>query len=394
MKLTNTSCSNAKPKDKTYKMADGGGMYLEITPSGGKLWRLKYRFGGKEKLLSLGKYPQTTLLKARSERERLKLILSQGLDPSESRKAEKREIALNAENTFEAVAREWHKNKKDTWSERHAVTNLHRMQTDIFPALGSRPINNITAPDVLAVLRKIEERGAHDIAKRAGQVIGQVFRYGIVTGRCTYNPAGELRGALKTSTKTHYASIKPDELPTLLIVLDKNDARLYRHTVLAIKLLSLTFVRTSELIEATWSEIDFKYKQWNIPAERMKMKRPHIVPLAPQAIAILEELKEMVGNSKWIFPSQIGHAKHMSNNTILKALERMGYKGRMTGHGFRALARTTIREKMRYAPDIIERQLAHKASGALGEAYDRTEFIEDRAKMMQEWADYLDGVPS
>lgn len=390
MKLTNTACNNAKPKEKPYKMADGGGMYLEVTPSGGRLWRLKYRFGGKEKLLSLGKYPQTTLAEARTKREELKKILSQGIDPSEYRKDKKQAEALSSVNSFEAVAREWHENKKDTWSEGHTLTVMKRLEADIFPALGYKPINNITAPDLLSVIRKIEERGAHDVAKRATQVCGQIFRFGIVTGRCAYNPSGDLRGALKAYPKGHYASIKPDELHALMQAINKNEARLYRHTVLAIKLMALTFVRTSELIKATWDEFDFKRKEWSIPAERMKMKKPHLVPLAPQAIEILKELKELAGNSKWILPSQIGHAKHMSNNTILKALERLGYKGEMTGHGFRALARTTIREVLEYPPDVIERQLAHKASGANGESYDRTVFVKERTKMMKEWADYLD----
>lgn len=371
-------------------MADGGGMFLEVTPSGGRLWRLKYRFGGKEKLLSLGKYPQTTLAEARTRREELKKILSQGIDPSEHRKDKKQAEALNGLNNFEAVAREWHANKKDTWSEGHTITVMKRLEADIFPALGYKPINSITAPDLLAVIRKIEERAAHDVAKRATQVCGQIFRYGIVTGRCTNDPSKDLKGALKSSPKGHYASIKPDELPALMSAIERNEARLYRHTVLAMKLLALTFVRTSELIEATWDEFDFSRKEWSIPAERMKMKNPHLVPLAPQAIEILNELKELAGNSKWILPSQIGHAKHMSNNTILKALERLGYKGRMTGHGFRALARTAIREVLDYPPDVIERQLAHVASGANGEAYDRTVFIKERTKMMKEWADYLD----
>lgn len=201
MKLTNTACNNAKPKEKPYKMADGGGMYLEVTPSGGRLWRLKYRFGGKEKLLSLGKYPQTTLAEARTKREELKKILSQGIDPSEYRKDKKQAEALNSVNSFEAVAREWHENKKDTWSEGHTLTVMKRLEADIFPALGYKPINNITAPDLLSVIRKIEERGAHDVAKRATQVCGQIFRFGIVTGRCTYNPSGDLRGRLNHTPK-------------------------------------------------------------------------------------------------------------------------------------------------------------------------------------------------
>ena len=216
MKLTNTACINAKPKEKPYKLADGGGMYLEITPSGGKLWRLKYRFGGKEKLLSLGKYPQTTLAEARIKREELKKLLANGTDPSDHRKQQKQEQTLSSANNFEAVAREWHENHKATWSDNHTKTVLQRLEADIFPALGYRPINSINAPDLLAVVRKIEERGAHDVAKRAVQVCGQIFRYGIVTGRNDRNPAADLRGALKTAPKGHYASIEPDDIPDFL----------------------------------------------------------------------------------------------------------------------------------------------------------------------------------
>ncbi|MCB9985025.1 MAG: integrase arm-type DNA-binding domain-containing protein [Micavibrio sp.] len=392
MKLTNTACINAKPKEKPYKLADGGGMYLEITPSGGKLWRLKYRFGGKEKLLSLGKYPQTTLAEARVKREELKKLLANGTDPSDQRKQQKQEQALSSANNFEAVAREWHENQKATWSDSHTKTVLQRLEADIFPALGYRPINSINAPDLLAVVRKIEERGAHDVAKRAVQVCGQIFRYGIVTGRNDRNPAADLRGALKAAPKGHYASIEPDDIPDFLEALNKNEARLYRETTLAIKLLMLTFVRTSELIEAKWSEFDMEKALWSIPAERMKMKRPHIVPLAKQAIKILEELKTLGESSEWILPSQFGSRKHMSNNTILKALERLGYKGRMTGHGFRALAMTTIKERLGYLHEIVDRQLAHAPRTTNDKAYDRAKFIEDRTKMMQEWADYLDAL--
>lgn len=392
MKLTNTACINAKPKEKPYKLADGGGMYLEITPSGGKLWRLKYRFGGKENLLSLGKYPQTTLAEARIKREELKKLLANGTDPSDHRKQQKQEQTLSSINNFEAVAREWHENQKATWSESHTKTVLQRLEADIFPALGYRPINSINAPDLLAVVRKIEERGAHDVAKRAVQVCGQIFRYGIVTGRNDRNPAADLRGALKTAPKGHYASIEPDDIPDFLDALNKNEARLYRETTLAIKLLMLTFVRTSELIEAKWSEFDLEKALWSIPAERMKMKRPHIVPLSKQIIKILEELKMLGGSGEWILPSQFGSRKHMSNNTILKALERLGYKGRMTGHGFRALAMTTIKERLGYLHEIVDRQLAHAPRTTNDKAYDRTKFIDLRTKMMQDWADYLDAL--
>jgi integrase len=393
MRLTNTTCKNAKPAaDKAYKLADGGGMYLEVTASGGKYWRLKYRFADKEKRLALGVYPQVSLAEARERREAAKKQLSNGIDPSFAKQENKRQSALNAENTFEVVAREWHEHQKARWSPTHATDILHRLEKDVFPILGNRPIADIKAPHILQNLRKIEKRGAHEMARRAIQYCGQIFRYAIVTGRAERDPTGDLRGALQPVQHGHYAAIESDELPEFLRTLENNDARLFIQTRLAVRLLMLTFVRTGEMIGAKWNEIDLEGRQWTIPPERMKMRRPHIVPLSKQAVAVLQEQKKLTGQWEWVFPNQAHPRRHMSNNTVLSALKRLGYKGRMTGHGFRALAMSTIKEKLGYRHEVVDRQLAHAPRNKVDAAYDRAQFLPERRKMMQHWADYLDTV--
>lgn len=390
MRLTNTACKNAKPKEKAYKLADGGGLYLEVMPSGSRYWRLKYRFADKEKRLALGVYPQVSLGEARERREAAKKQLSGGIDPSYAKQENKRQTALNAENTFEAIAREWHEHQKARWSEGHSTDILYRLEKDIFPVLGNRPIADLSAPHILDLLRKIEKRGAHEMARRAVQYCGQIFRYGVVTGRASRDPTGDLRGALQPVQHGHYAAIETGELPDFLRTLENNDARLFIQTRLAVRLLMLTFVRTGEMIGAKWDEIDLEGRQWTIPAERMKMRRPHIVPLSKQALAVLQEQHRMTGQWEWVFPNQAHPRKHMSNNTVLGALKRLGYKGRMTGHGFRALAMSTIKEKLGYRHEVVDRQLAHAQRNKVDAAYDRAQFLPERKKMMQEWADYLD----
>lgn len=392
MTLTDKACKNAQPQEKPYKKADGAGLYLQVMPNGSKYWRLKYRYLGKEKVLALGVYDQMSLLEAREARDRAQKLVKAGQDPSQQKRLEKLQRAQDAENSFEAVAREWHAKRLPMWSKNYGVEVLHRMVTDVFPHIGFRPIGQITPPELLQVIKKIEKRGALEAARRTLQLCGQVFKYAIPNGLAERNPAADLTGALTPRKRTHFAALDSKELPAFIKALEGNEARLYVSTRRAVKLLMLTFVRTSELIGASWDEFDFENKQWNIPAERMKMRQPHIVPLSNQVIALLEEQKELTGRWKWVFPNLVRPMKCMSNNTILKALERMGYKGRMTGHGFRALAMSTIKENLGYRHEVVDRQLAHAQRNSVDAAYDRAKFLQDRHKMMQEWANYLDSI--
>ena len=392
MKLSDKECKAFKPKDKPYKKADGFGMYLEIMPNGSKYWRLKYRYNGKEKRLALGVYPDVSLKEAREKRDEARKNLAADIDPSFAKQSEKRQARIDGANTYEAIAREWIAHNAENWTERHKQTVTSRLERDVFQHIGHMPIKDITAPILLDVIRMIEKRGAYDIARRALQTSGQVFRYAIVTGRAERDVSADLKGALRPYKKGHYSAMEVDELPKFLSILHTNDARLFPQTKLAIELMLLTFVRTGELINAKWAEFDLERRQWIIPAERMKLKRDHLVPLSEQAMNIIQRLHDMNGHRDHVFPSQRNPRNSMSNNTILYALGRMGYKGQHTGHGFRALARTAIRERLNYDSEIIEKQLAHKTKETLGEAYDRTQFIEQRVEMMQSWADYIDEV--
>jgi len=392
MKLTAIQCKAFKPKEKPYKKSDGFGMYLEVMPNGSKYWRMKYRINDKEKRLAIGVYPQVSLAEAREKRDQAKEQLRNGDDPALLKKQEKLLRNLNAVNTFELIAKEWHLYNEDRWTPSYGAEILNRLEKDIFPHIGALPISEIKPPIILQTIRKIEARGANEIARRTLQCCGQVFRYAIGEGKAESDPTRDLVGNLKPYKKTHYAAFTSKELPTFLRALENNDARLYAQTRRTMKLMLLTFVRTSELIKAKWEEFDFDKALWIIPAERMKMGKEHVVPLSKQALEILKEQKELTGQWQWVFPNQVRPIKPMSNNTILKALERMGYKGAMTGHGFRALARTTIREELRYDSEVIEKQLAHKTLAAHGEAYDRTQFIDQRTKMMEDWSNYLDEI--
>lgn len=394
MPLTDTACKNARPREKSYKMADSGGLYLEVMPNGRRYWRLKYRFAGKENRLSFGAYPETSLAEARERRAIARKSLEEGIDPSVARRETRQLAETKAATTFEVVAREWHEHYRDKWTPNYAQDILHRLEMDIFPVLGKRPVADISPMHVLHALRKIENRGAAEMARRVNQYCGQIFRYAVITERAERNPVTDLRGALKPVQHSHFSALEPDDIPEFLQALERNEARLFIQTRLAIRLMLLTFVRTGELIGATWGELDLDAAVWNIPEERMKMRRPHLVPLSKQAVAILRQLQEINGSREWVFASAAKPRQHMSNNTILKALERMGYKGRMTGHGFRALAMTTILEKLPYSHDIVDIQLAHAKEGKVRAAYDRTKFIEARTKMMQDWADYLDLLAS
>jgi len=392
MPLTDTTIRNAKPGDRPYKLFDVHGLYLLVAPTGGKWWRLKYRFGGKEKLLSVGTYPDVTLRAARERRDDARKLLASGVDPGESRKAERQARLLAAANSFESVAREWHGKQVNIWKPKHAGDVLRRLETNIFPHLGHRPIGDIEALELLATVRKIEARGAHDLAHRVLAVAGQVFRYGVATGRCRRDPAADLRGALTPHKAKHQAAVRPEELPALLRKIDAYDQEFGDTlTRLALQLLATTFVRTSELIGAKWAEFDLAAATWVIPAERMKMKTEHLVPLSNQALAILAQIKPLSGRSDYLFPGR-NRDKPISNNTMLFALYRMGYKGKMTGHGFRAVASTIMNESGLFRPDVVERQLAHCERNEVRGAYNRAEYLPERRTLMQWWGDYLDGV--
>ena len=395
MKLTDIQCRNAKPKEKTYKIADGGGMYLEISPNGSKYWRLKYRIFNKEKRLALGVYPKVTLQEAREKREEAKKLIRNGTDPVKAKRQAKAAAIANAENTFKIVALEWHNKNIDRWSDNYAKKVLKGLELNVFPFIGNRPIADITPPELLNdVLRKPEKRGSLDIASRTKQICGQVFRYGIQTGKCEWNAAENLQGALKTKKTEHFRTIDAKDLPLFLKALERNEARLFERTRRAVWLSLYTFCRPKEIRMARWEDINLDEATWTIPAEIMKMRRPHFVPLSHQTISVLKEQKieTDILNSEWVFPSQIRPRNPMSDGTVNKAIKRLGYGKDMVAHGFRALARTTIREKLKYDSEVIERQLAHKASGALGEAYDRTQFLDERVEMMQAWADYIDAL--
>jgi integrase len=387
--LTDPDIRNAKPKEKPYKLADGGGLFLLVNASGSKYWRMKYRYAGKEKLLALGVYPDVTLKQARKKREDARRKLDENIDPGEQRKAEAREKKLAAVNSFETVAREWYAKQLHTWVKTHSTDVLRRLEGNIFPAIGPRPIAKIDAPELLATVRKIEARGAYDLAHRVLAVCGQVFRYGIATGRCSRDISADLRGALTPHKAKHQAAVRPEELPELMRSIATYDETTGDTlTRLALQLLAETFVRTSELIGALWEEFDTEAALWVIPAGRMKMKTEHIVPLSKQALAILEQLRAIGGGSRFLFPGR-NRDKPISNNTMLYALYRLGYKGKMTGHGFRAVASTIMNESGLFRPDVIERQLAHCERDEVRGAYNRAEYLPERRKLMQWWADHL-----
>ncbi len=395
MALADVEIRQAKPQAKPYKLFDGGGLYVEITPAGGKLWRYKYRFGGKEKRLALGVYPEVSLKDARERHFQARKQLSDGTDPGEQRKAAKIEQSKAESNSFKQWAEKWHQHWRTGKSPRHAGYVERRLEADVYPMIGDLPITAINAPDIVRTIKSITARGALDMAKRAHQTIGQVFRYAIAHGDesgVTRNPATDIKPSdiIETRRKSNYARVETKELPELLRAIDA--ANTSSVTRLAIKFMALTFVRTNELIGGRWDEIDFDAAQWRIPAERMKMKSPHIVPLSHQAIEVLNTLKIITGDHELMFPSQVsGKTGSMSNGTILVALKRMGYGGMMTGHGFRGLASTALHEQG-FEHQHIELQLAHSERNAVSAAYNHALYLKQRTAMMQHWADYLDGM--
>jgi integrase len=388
MSLTDVRIRSAKPDVKAYKLSDEKGLYLLIQPSGSRWWRFKYRFAGKEKCLSLGTYPETSLADARNKLIEARKLLREGIDPSFTRKEGKRALIAKHENTFKAVADLWYENTITKWTPKYARQILTRLEADVFPKIGHYPITDISTPDVLRVGRAIEERGAQDLAHRAIQYCGQIFTYAVQSGVIDRNPATDLRGALKPVVKKNHAYLKAGELPEFLRRLENYDGDM--QTKLALKLMLLTFVRTTELRGAEWNEIDFEKAEWRLPAARMKMKEPHIVPLSTQTLDILTELKQLTSQWKYLFPnSHKPGFGFMSENTMLFALYRMGYRGRTTIHGLRATASTILYEND-FSQDLVERQLAHAPRNKVRASYDHAKFLLQRRKMMQWWAEYLE----
>lgn len=388
--LTDSAIRKAKPTEKPQRLFDGGGLYLEVSPSGGKWWRLKYRFGGKEKRLSLGTYPDTSLASARAKRDDARKLLASGVDPSENRKATRAAGTRATADSFEVVAREWFAKRSATWAPSHASKIMLRFENDVFPWLGTRHVGEINARELLATINRIADRGAVESAHRALQSAGQVFRYAIATGRAERNPAADLRGALPPVKQSHHAAIlEPDKIGALLRAAHGYEGSLIVRC--ALRLAPLVFVRPGELRHAEWCEIDMKAAQWTIPGTKMKTRQPHLVPLSQQAVEILRELHPLTGSGRYVFPCARSADRPMSDNAILAALRRMGFaKHEMTGHGFRAMARTILDETLGFRPELIEHQLAHSVRDPLGRAYNRTTHLPERRAMMQAWADWLD----
>lgn len=398
--LTDKEVKAAKPGPKPYKLADGAGLFLLVKPDGAKYWRMSYRFEGTERLLAFGIYPETTLLDARNARAAARAKIKAGVDPSQAKRDEKRnKVEANA-HTFEKIAREWHHTRLNAWSATTASETINRLEKDIFPEIGKLPISKITHPQMIAALRKVEERGAGEVARRLKSTCARIFSFANQHGIKNDNPAADLKDVLKPVKSGHFAAIQPDELPAFVETLRDNNARLYIPTRFAIRLLLLIFVRSSELRTTPWSEINLETGEWIIPWQRMKRGKltvnpdqtDHHVCLPRQGLEILRELHKYTGGTQYLFPNQRDHTKPMSGDAIRMALNRMGYEGRMTTHGFRALAMTTLKEKLGYRHETVDRQLAHAQKDKIASAYDRAQFLDERKKMMQHWADYLDGV--
>ncbi len=390
MPLTNTAVKNAKPREKPYKLFDGGGLYLEVRPNGSRWWRLKYRIDGKEKRVSLGVYPDVGLKKARTRRDDARALLADGIDPSEHRKADKATSAEQTTNSFEAIGREWFAKYRPSWSKKHADRILSSLQRDVFPWLGKKPITKISPPELLQTVRRIEERGALETAHRTLANCGQIFRYAVATGRAERDISADLKGALPPfRNKKHLAAITdPKKVGKLLRLFDSYEGTLPVRC--ALRLAPLVFVRPGELRHAQWEDVDLEHAEWRYLVT--KTQTQHIVPLARQAVEILEELKPLTGKGRYVFPSARNPRgnRPMSDNAILAAMRSMGIdKEEMSGHGFRAMARTILDEVLGFRPDFIEHQLAHAVRDPNGRAYNRTAHLPDRKKMMQDWADYL-----
>ncbi|WP_313669032.1 tyrosine-type recombinase/integrase [Atlantibacter sp.] len=387
MKLNARQVDAAKPREKAYKLADGAGLYLEVVPSGSRYWRMKYRFNGKEKRMAFGVYPAVSLAQARALRDEAKKKLAEGIDPSFAKKEEKlvRDVRLN--NTFQAVALEWHGTKVSRWSEGYASDIIEAFNKDIFPYIGQQPVNEIKPLVLLNVLRRMESRGATEKAKKVRQRCSEVFRYAIVTGRAEYNPAADLTSAMSGHESKHYPFLTVEELPDFFKALAGYTGSPL--VVLAARLLILTGVRTGELRGAFWSEFDLEKAVWEIPAERMKMKRPHLVPLSTQALEIVQQLKGMTGQYPLVFPGRNDPRKTMSEASINQVFKRIGYTGKVTGHGFRHTMSTILHEEG-FNTAWIETQLAHVDKNAIRGTYNHALYLEGRREMMQWYADYIE----
>jgi integrase len=393
--LTATEVRNAKPAETPRKLWDGGGLFLLVHNNGGKYWRFKCKYGGKEKLLALGVYPDVSLAEAREKRDEARKLVGRGIDPSAHRKEVQRTAAAAAANSFEAIALEWLEKNRTVWTTRYAMGVERRLRNDLFPTLGSRPITQITVPELLAVLRKMEARGVRETTHRARQHCSDIMRYAIATGRAERDIAADVKGALHPRRKGHHAAItKPADIGALLRAIKGYEGSFI--TKQALLLAPLVFLRPGELRRAEWSEFDLDKGVWNIPQEKMKMGNEggHNVPLSRQAVALLRELKPVTGGGRFVFPNARTRDTPMSGTTFNAALRRMGVntKTEMTAHGFRAMARTILDEVLEVRPAIIEAQLAHAVKDSLGRAYNRTAHLPQRRKMMQRWADYLDGL--
>ncbi|CNF03528.1 integrase [Yersinia similis] len=389
MPLTDIKVKTAKPIDKAYKLTDGGGMYLLVKPNGSKYWRLKYRFVGKEKMLSIGVYPDVSLADARQKRDEARKVLAAGGDPGEVKKADKLAQKLSSENTFEAIAREWHKQKADRWSLRYRDEIIDTFEKDIFPYLGRRPIAEIKPMELLETLRRLEKRGALEKMRKVRQRCGEVFRYAIVTGRAEYNPAPDLATALATPKKTHFPFLTAEELPYFI-----KDLAGYTGSVItktATQIIMLTGVRTQELRFARWQDIDFEKRLWEIPPEVMKMKRPHIVPLSEQVVELFQSLKPITGMYPLVFIGRNDRAKPISKESVNQVIELLGYKGRLTGHGFRHTMSTILHEQG-FNSAWIETQLAHVDKNAIRGTYNHAHYLEGRREMMQWYGDNLESM--
>ncbi|HFP9446833.1 TPA: tyrosine-type recombinase/integrase [Raoultella ornithinolytica] len=386
MKLTARQVDTSRPKDKPYKLSDGGGLYLLVNPNGSRYWRLKYRIAGKEKLLALGVYPDITLAEARQKRADAKKVLAAGGDPGQEKQEEKQAKEQAVANSFERLAMEWHTHKSTSWSEGYAEHLLMYLKKDIFPFIGQKAITDISQVEMLNVLRKMEQRGVLDKLKKTRQACRQIFTYAIITGRAEHNPVSDLAGALKSPKQQHYPHLLVDQIPDFLRALSEYSGSTITRN--ATRLLMLTGLRTIELRASEWVDIDFDKGVWNIPAERMKMRRPHLVPLSSQVRELLEEIHQLTGRGKYVFPGRNDAGKPMSEASINQVIKRIGYDGKATGHGFRHTMSTILHEQG-YNTAWIETQLAHVDKNSIRGTYNHAQYLDGRREMLQWYADYM-----